>query len=97
MAENKCPICQKTIEEVKFSDWIKRWGADQWNSPELRRLLISEVEDVRCLRDKIAELEPLCEKQARYIKELEKQLELLQRTLDIMDRIAPIPTFREAE
>lgn len=89
MAEINCPICNKKINTKKFSNWLKEWDEFQWNSPEWRQFLINEVGDLYETRHKMAELETLYEEQAKYIKSLEKQLELLQKTLDIAEKFSP--------
>ena len=91
MAEINCPVCSKMIERESFAVWVKHWGEDQWGSPEWRQFLISEVEDIHINREKLAEMELLCDKQTKYIKELEKQLEMLQKTLDLVEKYTPRP------
>lgn len=88
MADIKCPVCEKMIKRERFSEWVSRWGEDEWSSPEWRRFLICEIEDGQKLKDKLAEIEPIYEKQALYIKDLERQLELLQKTLEIVEKFS---------
>lgn len=91
MAEINCPVCNTHIKTERFSEWMSRWGENEWSSPEWRQFLICEIEDGYKVRDKLAEIEPIYEKQALYIKELERQLELLQKTLDLAEKFTPRP------
>lgn len=73
------------------SDWIRRWDDSQWNSAEWRALLINILHDAEIAQDKLSELEPLCERQEKYIDYLEKHLELLQKTLELAEKFTPRP------
>lgn len=77
------------MEEIKFerfSEQVQRWDESQWNAKEWRQYLFSVLRDGEKALDKVSELEPLCESQGKYIKYLERQLELLQKTLDIAEK-----------
>ena len=97
--EIKCPVCDKQVKGEEFSEWLKGWNEEQWNSPEWRCRLIRDVASFSKRVDKLEEIEPIYEKQGEYIKTLERQLELLQRTLDIAEKFAPralvMPGFGE--
>lgn len=81
------------IIREKNSQWVKRWDESQWNSPEWRRFVISLIEDGEVAMDELKEIKPIYEEQVRYIKLLERQLELLQKTLDLAEKLAPRPIF----
>lgn len=70
----------------RVSEWVARWDDAQWNSKEFRQYLISLLRDGDEAHDKLREIEPIYEKQAKYIECLERQLELLQKTLDIIEK-----------
>lgn len=72
----------------RISEWVERWDDFQWNSKEWREYLLSLLRAGEEVRDKLDKIEPLYEKQAEYIKYLERQLELLQKTLDIAERFS---------
>lgn len=92
MADSKCPVCgNEGVEKERIVDWINRWDESQWSSREWRQYLISLIVDGDIARQKLSEIEPLCEKQDKYIKELERQLGLLQKTLDIVEKLTPRP------
>jgi hypothetical protein len=91
MAEINCPVCNTHIKTEAFSDWVKRWDESQWNSPEWRQFLIGEIEDFYATRDKLNKIEMLYEAQAEYVKTLERQIELLQKTLDLAEKFTPRP------
>lgn len=97
MAEIKCPVCEKMIKQERISEWMRRWGEDEWSSHEWRQFLICEIKDGQKAKDKLAEIEPLYEKQTLYIKDLERQLELLQKTLDLAEKFSPRPIFISSE
>lgn len=91
MAENKCPVCDREIKQATTAEWVSRWDEEQWRSPEFRRFLISELEDAQKDREKLAEILPLYENQQKYIETLERQIELLQKTLDLAEKFTPRP------
>jgi hypothetical protein len=73
----------------KDSQWVAEWDESQWNSQEWRHYLTSILRDYERDRDKLRTIEPLYEKQTEQIILLERQLELLQKTLDIAEKFAP--------
>jgi DNA-binding ferritin-like protein len=84
----------KTKKET-MSEYVKNWGKDQWESEEWRQYLISTLADYESLMDRLAEAERICDKQKDEITSLEKQrkllqrqLELLQKTLDVAERFS---------
>ena len=97
MAENKCPVCSREIKQATTAEWVSRWGEEQWRSLEFRRFLIDELEDAQKDREKLAEILPLYENQQKYIETLERQIELLQKTLDLAEKFAPRPIFTHVD
>lgn len=84
------------MAEVKFEktkermwEWAERWSDHEWNSPEWRQFVISLIRDGEEAQAKLNEIEPLYEEQVRYINLLERQMELLQKTLDLAEKLAP--------
>ena len=75
------------------ADWVSEWRAPEWSNVAYQQLAITTIQE---LEEQLADLELLeeendtlksrCVRQERYIKELEKQLELLQKTLDLIDK-----------
>ena len=75
------------------ADWVSKWGIPEWSNAAYQQLAITTIQE---LEEQLANLELLeeendtlksrCVRQERYIKELEKQLELLQKTLDLIDK-----------
>lgn len=88
MAENKCPVCgnMAEIKKERIVDWIKQWDESHWKSAAWRQYLISLLCNGDIARDKLSKIEPLYEEQEKYIKYLERQVELLQKTLDIAEK-----------
>lgn len=93
MAEKICPVCgNKTeIRKERLVEWIRRWDESQWSSSEWRKYLLDIISDSDVAQDKLSEIEPIYEEQAKYIKNLERQIELLQKTLDLAEKLAPRP------
>ena len=93
MAEMQCPVCGRLreIRKERVSEWILRWDESQWSSPEWRRFIAGLIRDSDIAQEKLSELEPLCEKQEKYIDYLEKHLELLQKTLELAEKFTPRP------
>lgn len=89
MAEVKCPICDREIKAKEAEIWMKRWGEEEWADSTLRQCLISQFEYLTVRSEKLEVVEELCEKQAKYIQELERQLELLQKTLELVEKLRP--------
>lgn len=81
------------IKTVRYphidSQWIEEWDESQWNSKEWRCYLISILREFEIDRDKLRTIEPIYETQTELIKLLERQVELLQKTLDIAERFTP--------
>lgn len=77
-------MAEKRIE--RNSEWVQRWSEHEWGSAEWRQFIISLIREGEIAQDKLNEIEPLYKEQERYIKHLEKQLELLQKTLDIAEK-----------
>ena len=75
------------MAEERFSEWVARWDDEQFNSKEWRAMLISRIQDMEYGIEKYLTIKPIYEKQSDYINSLEKQLELLQKTLDIVERV----------
>jgi hypothetical protein len=77
----------------RFFEYVERWEEDEWGSPEWRRFLISHLSDLEIDNEKLTQkldaIMPVYEKQADYIKSLERQLELLQKTLDLIEKYNP--------
>lgn len=75
------------------ADWVSQWRTPEWSNVGYQQLAITTIQE---LEEQLANLELLeeendtlksrCVRQERYIKELEKQLELLQKTLDLIDK-----------
>ena len=74
------------VRRERNSEWVQRWDETQWGSAEWRQYLISLIRDGEIAQDRLHEIEPLYEAQDRHIKNLERQLELLQKTLDIAEK-----------
>lgn len=72
----------------RISEWMQKWSEHEWGSAEWRQYVISLVSEGEKAQDELNKIEPLYEEQARYIKHLERQLELLQKTLDIVEKIS---------
>jgi hypothetical protein len=73
----------------RFSDWVRRWDKEQWDSVEWRTFLASQLEYYEAEIDRLSKLEnheSTIEKQDEYIKLLERQLAVLQKTLDVAER-----------
>ena len=79
------------IERERTSEWINQWDESQWSSREWRQYLVSIICDGDIAQEKLSKIEPLYEEQEKYIKLLERQLELLQKTLDIVEKFTPHP------
>jgi uncharacterized protein HemX len=78
----------------RMSEFVKRWGSDQWESAEWRQYLVSYLANYEDMMDRLSNYEMVCDKQKEEITSLEKQceslqkqLELLQKTLDVMERV----------
>ena len=75
------------------ADWVSQWRSPEWSNVGYQQLAITTIQE---LEEQLADLELLeeendtlksrCVRQERYIKELEKPLELLQKTLDLIDK-----------
>jgi predicted RNase H-like nuclease (RuvC/YqgF family) len=75
------------------ADWVSQWSSPEWSNVEYQRLAIITIQgleeqlaDLELLEEENDTLKSRCARQERYIKELEKQLELLQKTLDLIDK-----------
>lgn len=79
------------FKRERTSEWMERWGENEWGSTEWRQFIITLVRDAEIAQDKLNKIEPLYEEQEKYIKYLERQLELLQKTLDIAEKFTPRP------
>jgi hypothetical protein len=79
------------FKRERASVWVEKWDESQWNATEFRLYLVNCLRDAEAAQDRLSEIEPLYEEQARYIKYLERQLELLQKTLDLAEKFAPRP------
>ena len=77
------------MKRERTSEWMERWGENEWGSTEFRQFILNLVRDAEITQDKLNEIEPLYEEQGKYIKCLERQLELLQKTLDLVEKFAP--------
>jgi hypothetical protein len=91
MLENKCPVCGFTtkVEREDISEWVSRWDESQWSSREWRQYLISTIRDGVDAQKELSEIKSLYEGQVTYIKHLEMQLDLLQKTLDVVAKNIP--------
>ena len=76
------------MKRERTSEWMARWGENEWGSAEWRQFIITLVRDDEITQAKLNEIEPLYEEQGKYIKYLERQLELLQKTLDIAEKFS---------
>ena len=83
------------VKSQRFSDYVSDWGEDQWQSREWRTYLISTLRECETLNDKLVATESLCERQKMTIENLEnqmavleRQLTLLHKTLDIVERVS---------
>ena len=75
------------------ADWIGGFSQAEWTNHQWQLLITDEIRE---LEEKLATMPLLeeerdalmvrCARQERYIFELEKQLELLQKTLDLIDK-----------
>lgn len=96
MAENKCRVCGNVaeIKKERISEWVERWDESQWRSNKWREYLVKLLRNGDAVQDKLSKIEPLYEEQEKYIKYLERQVELLQKTLDIVEKITSpiVPT-----
>ena len=72
----------------RISEWMQKWSEHEWGSVEWRQYVISLVYEGEKAQDELNKIKPLYEEQARYIKHLERQLELLQKTLDIAEKFS---------
>ena len=79
------------MKRERTSEWMERWSEHEWGNAEWRHFIITLVHDAEIAQDKLNKIEPLCEEQEKYIKYLERQLELLQKTLDIAEKFSPRP------
>ncbi len=70
------------------SEWAQRWSEHEWGSSEWRQFIIALIREGEIAQDKLNEIEPLYKEQERYIKYLERQIELLQKTLDIAEKFS---------
>lgn len=75
------------------ADWVSKWGIPEWSNVQYQQLAITTIQeleeqlaDLELLKEENDTLKSRCVRQERYIKELEKQLELLQKTLDLIDK-----------
>lgn len=75
------------------ADWVSKWDAPEWSNVGYQQLAITTIQglevqlaDLELLEEENDALKSRCVRQERYIKELEKQLELLQKTLDLIDK-----------
>lgn len=84
-------------EVERLSEWVERWGESQWNSAEWRDFLLRCLRDWEIAEDRLSEIEPIYEKQIKYIVTLERQIELLQKTLDLAEKFAPPSNFYSRE
>ena len=91
MADNKCPVCSRVIKQERLSEWVNQWDEAQWKAPEFRAFIVEQLRDYEIEREKLEEIMPIYEKQEKYIQTLERQIELLQKTLDLAERFAPRP------
>lgn len=78
------------------SEWMRNWDDEMWNSPQWRSHLINIVEGLENNLFWLSEVEKEKdiiqaenEKQAKYIELIERQMVLLQKTLDVVERCAP--------
>lgn len=76
------------VKRERISEWAKRWDDSEWNSQEWRAFVVSLLRDGEEAMEKLNKIEPLYEEQEKYIKYLERQLELLQKTLDIAEKFS---------
>ena len=74
------------FKKERTSEWMEKWDENEWGSAEWRRFVISLIRDGEIAQDKLNVIEPIYEEQGKYIKNLERQLELLQKTLDIAEK-----------
>ena len=72
------------------ADWIGNFSDKEWNSLEYRRLIIHLVAQGEEAQRKLTEIMPIYEKQCGYIELLERQMALLQKTLDLVEKIQPL-------
>lgn len=81
------------VKSERMSELVERWDESQWNSVEWREFLIGYLRNGEIAQDRLSEIEPIYEKQIKYIVTLERQIELLQKTLDLAEKFAPRPIF----
>ena len=68
---------------------IKNCTNEEWSSPEYRTFIIGCLMDGEEAQRKLSEIMPIYEKQCKYVELLERQLELLQKTLDLAEKMKP--------
>jgi hypothetical protein len=71
------------------AEWIKSFEKEEWDSPAHRQYIIGCIEDGEEAQRKLNEIMPIYEKQCKYVELLERQLELLQKTLDLAEKMRP--------
>ena len=68
------------------ADWIGGLSQEEWTNHQWQLLIINKIRE---LEENPMERDALmvhCARQERYLHELEKQLELLQKTLALIDK-----------
>lgn len=75
------------------ADWLVLLGQEEWCNRGWQSIIIDKVHRLEVMLNTIEDAEEerdillkRCEKQERYIQELEKQLTLLQKTLDLIEK-----------
>ena len=74
------------VKNATLSEFVKKWGNDQWNSVEWRQYLVSFLEGYEEMQGRLFEAETVCEGQKKEIQSLEKQCELLQKQLTLLQK-----------
>ena len=77
------------IKDERFWQWVERWEESEFSSPEYISLLLKQLRDFEEDHYKLKKIESLYKEQADYIKKLERQMELLQKTLELAEKFAP--------
>ena len=74
---------------VSFGLNIDSFTDFEWNSPEYRQYISGYIIDSERELTRLSETEYLYKKQTEYVALLERQMKMLQKTLDIAEKFAP--------
>lgn len=74
-------------------EFVEGFTEKDWRSPEFRQYIIGTMGDYDELCDEHRKLKVSHEAQCAYVEMLEKQLGILQKTLDVAQKIINAPKF----